>query len=156
MLSLIHILLNDTDWLIDADSLADTEILNESETDSEILADADWLTDADLEVEREALNDPETDSETLIDADWLSDSESEVETDSLVETEVLNESETDSEILEMCIRDRIWRTTIHLAFLHSLYHISLGFSPDILKENRQIHSWICRYIRRIERSKFSI
>jgi len=34
-------ILNDTDWLIDADSLADTEILNESETDSEILSEAD-------------------------------------------------------------------------------------------------------------------
>jgi len=50
-------------------------------------------------VETEVLNDPETDSEILPDTACLPDSDLEVETDSLEETEVLNESETDSEIL---------------------------------------------------------
>ena len=44
-------------------------------------------------METEVLTDSETDSEILADADWLTDSESEIERDSLVETEVLKDSE---------------------------------------------------------------
>ena len=50
-------------------------------------------------METEVLNDSETDLEILADADWLIDSDSEVKTDSLEETEALNDSETDSETL---------------------------------------------------------
>ena len=58
-----------------------TEVLKDSETDSEILNDTDWLIDADSKVEidslveTEVLNDPETDSEILNDTDWLSNSD---------------------------------------------------------------------------------